>query len=339
MRENMQSSTANADSLETIACGVCGCETSRHLFLARDYIYGNSGEWPVSQCAGCGVVFMNPRIPPRQIGAYYPPTYYTNERGQNPIARATWKRGLRDAFLRQYLGYSLGPTPKLPLRMLVVLAAPLVSRFDSVQRYVGYVKDGRVLDVGCGNGHMLSSYRALGWETWGCEVSAASAQLAAIDGHQIFVGEVTAARYPSNHFDAVTMWDALEHVHNPGETLVEIRRVLKPGGYLHVSVPNAGSLYWRVFLDKWFMFTCPLHYYHYTAATLREAFMRANLIPVKLLSTAGHAGLRQTLNTATSQQAWIHSLLASSVAQRLLRWADVFMPWGHLVCVGRKAGI
>lgn len=49
----------------------------------------------------------------------------------------------------------------------------------------------------------------------------------------------------ANSFDVVTLWDTLEHVNFPTETLHAAWRVIKPGGYLFLDTPSRDSLFYR----------------------------------------------------------------------------------------------
>ena len=213
-------------ALETVECGVCGSSHFTDLFLSRDYIYGNAGVWPVAQCSDCGVVYMNPRIPPAEIGAYYPQTYYTHGvQRRNP---ESLRERVKFSLIRQYYGYP--PSSDATASFFATLLRPVISRTSSFRHNIHYVKDGRVLDVGCGSGWCLNNYQQLGWETHGTELDPESATIAGEAGHQVFLGELPSAHYPDNHFDAVTFWDALEHIHNPAEIIREAFRVCRPGG-------------------------------------------------------------------------------------------------------------
>jgi len=77
--------------------------------------------------------------------------------------------------------------------------------------------------------------------------------------------------FPDDHFDAVTMWHVLEHVHDPRTVLSEVSRILKPNGILLVGVPNFGGFEARFFRDKWFHLDVPRHVTHLTKPSLKQA--------------------------------------------------------------------
>jgi SAM-dependent methyltransferase len=60
-----------------------------------------------------------------------------------------------------------------------------------------------------------------------------------------------------------------EHLRDPNLFLTELSRVLKPGGTLYLAVPNAESVWRRVFCRNWVggWFT-PFHLFHYSAKGL-----------------------------------------------------------------------
>jgi 2-polyprenyl-3-methyl-5-hydroxy-6-metoxy-1,4-benzoquinol methylase len=54
------------------------------------------------------------------------------------------------------------------------------------------------------------------------------------------------------HYDAVTCWDVIEHLEDPVRALVHLKRCLKPGGYLFLSTPDAGSVIGRILGRHWY---------------------------------------------------------------------------------------
>lgn len=104
-------------------------------------------------------------------------------------------------------------------------------------------KPGKLLDIGCATGSFLSLAAARGWECSGVEVSAfAAARARERTGREIFCGKLEDAPFNSATFDAITMWDLLEHLPDPGRGLETARRLLKPSGLLLVNTPNEDSL-------------------------------------------------------------------------------------------------
>jgi SAM-dependent methyltransferase len=108
----------------------------------------------------------------------------------------------------------------------------------------------RYLDVGCGGGAMA---RAVGLErpglsVHGVDLSRAAVRFAARQPEHVSfaVGEAQRLPYGDSVFDAVSLFDVLEHVDEPELVLAEIARVLRPGGLLHVALPleaQPGTVY------------------------------------------------------------------------------------------------
>src|SRR5216117_3428544 len=98
---------------------------------------------------------------------------------------------------------------------------------------------GRLLDVGCGGGHLLSAARARGWRGVGTDIShvacVAARETAAAP---IAQAEATALPFRDGALDAVTLVNVLDHTAAARRTLHEAARVLRPGGLLVVRVPN-----------------------------------------------------------------------------------------------------
>lgn len=100
---------------------------------------------------------------------------------------------------------------------------------------------GRVLDIGCGAGNMpkaIKHYRP-DLEVWGTDLSQAAlkAALAQPEGARFVASGGERLPFPDGFFDAVTMFDVLEHIPDPLGALREIRRVLRPGGLFHLFLP------------------------------------------------------------------------------------------------------
>ncbi len=111
---------------------------------------------------------------------------------------------------------------------------------DAFRENAAYLK-GRVLDIGCGS-RPFRRYLAC-------------SEYVGIDGSPDVKPELCASiismPFNDGSFDGVMCTEVLEHVAEPAESLKEIGRVLKGGGYLYLTVPQSWGLhyephdYWR----------------------------------------------------------------------------------------------
>jgi SAM-dependent methyltransferase len=103
----------------------------------------------------------------------------------------------------------------------------------------------RLVDIGCGEGYFGVTVKARfpGCEIWGVEPVAAAAAIAAARYDRVINSTLeTAADLPDGYFDVVMMNDVLEHILWPEASLATVHRILRPGGKLVLSLPNAQFL-------------------------------------------------------------------------------------------------
>lgn len=139
---------------------------------------------------------------------------------------------------------------------------------------------GRLLEIGCAYGFFLQ-VAARWFEVVGVELSEYAAQEAQARGFNIHVGDVLDARLPSNSFDAVVLFDTIEHVRQPRAVLEEVYRVLSPGGVVLITTGDIGSLHARLLGANWRLMTPPQHLFFFARNTMQ-----------RLLSSIGFKGLR-----------------------------------------------
>jgi SAM-dependent methyltransferase len=103
-----------------------------------------------------------------------------------------------------------------------------------------------LLDVGCGFGYFLERAAADGWQTAGIDIvtEAVSAARARVPSARLFAADLPKAGLAAGSVDAITMWDVLDMVPDPGVELAESLRVLAPGGIIGIRVRNLTGQLW-----------------------------------------------------------------------------------------------
>lgn len=237
--------------METTLCNYCGSSAARVRFSGPDLLLNRlTPEYTLVQCTQCGLIYQNPRPDPAEIIEHYPEEY-SPYADHGATTRTSW-----------------------------LLARSYAYGWSKRCRYVTQHKQqGRLLDIGCASGAFLRAMTERGnWQVHGVEMNTQVAAYAHERyGLDVLPGRLEDVRYRDHAFDVVTMWDVLEHVHDPHAVLCEIRRILKPDGLLVVRVPNLASLEAGVFGKYWAGLDLPRHLYVFTPASLTRMLARAGL--------------------------------------------------------------
>lgn len=236
-------------------CPICAGTAERFLFL-YDWAYTGEGPFGYLRCRQCGAVFAEERLPPEALGRYYPPNYaaYTAPSKVSWLARATKTIGMRQR------------------RRLVECLC----------------QGGNLLDIGCGNGDFVETMQATGrWQTSGLERDEGAVRIARARGLNIHQGQIPEVALAPNMFDIITLWDVLEHLEDPWDTLKSIIPWLRPGGFLVLRTPDAASQQARTFDQWWAGYDAPRHRIIYTSQALERLLKACGLKPKRLGGLTG----------------------------------------------------
>lgn len=148
---------------------------------------------------------------------------------------------------------------------------------------------GKILDVGCANGYFLTLAREQGWDPYGIEISEFLLRKARenLGEKHIFGVPLKNARFPSDFFDVITLWDVLDHLMDPLAELMEIRRILKKKGVLIIRVRNMSFHIFmnRLFQKKKFRTFKKLtvfHLYGFNNKNIKILLEKANFSKIKI---------------------------------------------------------
>lgn len=147
---------------------------------------------------------------------------------------------------------------------------------EGVVKRLGISPPGKsVLDVGCAGGAFLVAAREMGFAVTGIEPARWMAAYGRENYHlDIRDGILEPGAFEAHSFDVITLWDVIEHLPQPLETLQIVRFLLKPGGVLLVNYPDIGTLAARTLGRRW-PFWLSVHLIYYTRKTMTEQLRRA----------------------------------------------------------------
>ncbi len=231
-------------------CDLCGAtrRSGQRLFTK----YG----LPVVKCRQCGLMYVSPRLRQDILWQRYSEDFFQNE------------------YLPQHGDYDE--------RRNYDLHAPYLRE---LRRYIP--AGGRMFEFGAAIGLFLAAARLDGWEVVGNELSPFAAEYARTHfGIEVLPGNAEEINLPPGSFDAVVMWEMIEHVQSPQAVLRKAAELLQPGGVLALSTPNAGGVTYRLLKARWWIIAPKEHLFYFAPRTLMRSF-RAHGFEVKKWWTAG----------------------------------------------------
>lgn len=199
---------------------------------------------------------------------------------------------------------------------------------------------GAVLDVGCGAGHVLRSLTD-SYRTTGIELAPSWFEISRRRGVNV-VAEPLSSRYWDQYrstFDAITLFDVIEHVNQPLEVCRRALELLAPGGVLLMDTPNADGLLYRFgdFTSRISRGRYPTTLglqYRPTPFDHKQIFRKRDMR--KMLAAAGFPQIRITTKTEFSLPIGVYLQQMPSAAKLTapaLKYILPLLPWRNKMIV------
>jgi SAM-dependent methyltransferase len=306
-------------------CKLCGSPGQPLHQDLVDHLFAVPGKWQLKRCpnSDCGLSWLDPTPIDADLSLLYG-TYHTHTAGGPPTAG---KARLRALLLKLYLAASSIPNTVLGLAK---------ARRRISHMFLDDLPPGRILDVGCGAGEFLHRMQGLGWSVAGLDFDVKAIENAkARFGLDLMHSDLAGANFPDNSFDAVTMNHVIEHVPDPVALLVEIKRVLKPGGRLVATTPNIKSWGHEKFQTCWRGLEPPRHLQIFSVNALRYCSNLAALKVLEATSSAANAdsilgascGVRQAASQGSLSQAHLEINLLRGLRCLGLQYIEAIQLW------------
>jgi len=262
--------------LENLKCVNCGCNTSKPLFRKFDL--------DISQCLDCSLIFVNPRLPEKDILNRYDDDYFLKE--YLPSFGIVDNNYNLDFFDQRYS-----------------------TIIDLIEEKRQLSNEKKLLEIGFGAGFFLKSAERAGWDVVGTEASLPCFQFASDElSLNVKFEKAEDINFEANTFDVIVMFDVIEHLFNPLRVLKAANNMLNEGGLLVISTPNYNALS-RLFLGiNWSIFSPVDHLFYFTEDSLGDLLNRSGFSRNFYIRNNAGSGVYETMNPRNSH--FPHSLRA-----------------------------
>jgi 2-polyprenyl-3-methyl-5-hydroxy-6-metoxy-1,4-benzoquinol methylase len=158
------------------------------------------------------------------------------------------------------------------------------KRYNIIKKF--FSVPGKVLEIGCSTGILLSIFAENSWQVLGVEPSK-SAEIARSKGIKVLKSTFEKVELPKDHFDLVILNHTLEHLDNPVSVMRKINKILKKGGIVFVDVPNFGGISARILGKNWPFLSPDEHNFHFSYPTLRKLVSKSGFTVIHHESRSG----------------------------------------------------
>lgn len=250
---SLVSRTGHEEPYSANRCNICG--STRYRTIHRFDVFEGRGskfdDVSVAKCLGCGVRRRCPELHDDYEEEYHAP--YTE---QGSAIHAHMLRHFSDLMSLQF------------------------SAFQT--------KEQRLLDVGCSTGRALQLAKVMGFVATGLDLSQWAADHCRSLGFEARCGGLIGQWHEEGLFDVIHCSHTIEHVPDPVAYLLEMHKLLVPGGLLMLAFPNYNSmqrLYWG---KKWPIWCLDSHLWQFSLGQMATLCRRVGLQPTITCALHGY---------------------------------------------------
>lgn len=296
----------HCDKYKYRLCPLCASECYRVLFEDINRREGLALSATLVECCSCGMRYLNPAPDAESLGKLY----------------SSGAVDIVDTDLERVSTVS----PSRPAASVLRSILHDVNGLLRGQPHNCPDEDGMgrsILDFGCHDGCKLSHWYQRGWQVAGVDLNENAIAVARrrFLGGRFWCGDLIKLDI-QDRYDVIRADNVVEHLYEPVVYLSALAKLLKPGGFLRVFVPNGAALSVLLFGRYSYVYWLPFHLNFFTQKTLCMALERAGLSKVKC--------------TAFSPiGSWMHTqrqiLLSPGFDRRPTSWLDRMIRSGRLL--------
>jgi SAM-dependent methyltransferase len=235
-------------------CKICFSNKNNKTYVAREMMLGLREEFVYFECSNCGCLQI--KDIPKDISKYYPKDYSPF---QNLIPS-------KDSFIKSFLKYHIAKHIILKKNFFGLLLENN-KKFRLIKK-IGNVNidfNSKILDVGSASGNILLDLQKYGFKNLiGSDIYIDS-DIFYENGVRIYKKDISEI---DQQFDFIMLNHSFEHMFDPLSVLTELKRLIKPGKYILIRIPVAGSYAWTKYGINWIALDAPRHIFLHTPKSI-----------------------------------------------------------------------
>lgn len=283
--------------LEFVSCNLCGGKKYDVLYRTKpgpetldasefqctSIEHGNFGQ--IVRCPECGLIYRNPRESSEELAEVY-------------------KNTVDDVYKYEAKGRYL--------------------TFKKMLEFVTrYSKPGYLCDVGCYTGIFLALAKEGKWKVVGIEPSVWASGEAINNGLDVVNGTLIELKNYANEFDVVTMWDTIEHLSDPAQSLMLVSDSLKKNGLLFLTTMDMNSIFAKCLGKRWPWFM-KMHLYYFNRKTISDMLKNCGFSVISIKTYSHIVSLRYLIRKIICNLSLPKSIMGSYDKHSMI--PDIYVP-------------
>ena len=246
-------------------CRVCENENGNRGFVVKEMMYGLGNKFTYFQCADCGCLQIAEI--PEDMERYYPSSYgsFKQPKSNSSIRQILKRKRNKYALLKEGLVGKIAYWMSRNTRFHIDIINRIKIDYDS-----------KILDVGCGVGHLLYPLSEIGLKNLlGVDPYISRA----IKDENVRILKKTIHELPdSQKFDVIIFNHSFEHVPDQKKALLKVRKVLSEKGICIITMPVKTEYIWNRYGVNWVQIDAPRHFFIHTLKSFQPLVKRSGLI-------------------------------------------------------------
>ena len=277
-------------------CNICNSlETTFILRGSDSYMKVDKKNFNIYQCKKCKVTSLQPMPSEKELEKYYPPNY---------------KIFNQNIILNNFNSKNL-----IKLKNLIIKKLKMNTLERTLEMFSN--KEINYLDYGCGSGKNIIqlSLQYPNWKFFGYDKFNQNINDVEKKKNVSFCSSSYLNDIPNNYFDVINLSSVIEHVIDPKDVILFLKKKLSKNGIIIIKTPNFNSLSRRIFGKYWHNLDIPRHLHIFSDNNLEKILYEMKFTKIKIIYARNSGvevkSLYKFFNLKTRPK--IHNILVNSL--------------------------